>query len=265
MPRARVDFRVVSRRDVLAGLAAATGAAACDNTSFPSPGGTGAGAEAAAPGEPIAPITANVDFYVTSCCGTNEYNLAISNAVWTGLPLRDIFESLGVTIPVTALELVFTSADGYSTSLPVSDIDKPLWLVWRMNGEPLPATHGYPARLLVPGRYGMKNPKWIVGITFTDTPYTGGHWESYGWSNEATYRPNALVREPGRRATVEVGPVLVQDMAFAGSDPIARVQVRFDGGDWTEATLDYAPGPDVWTLWHIDWDAPVGSMEVEVV
>lgn len=291
-------LRVLSRRDMLVGAAAAVGVAACDDAGKPD--------DTAVLGGALTPVTANDDFYVTSsngnpevdgatwtltvradgqvratldlawldeqvarerehtleCIGANAYNLAIGNAVWTGLPLREVLATLAVDVPADAVEMVFTGADGYTTSLPVADLDKPVWLVWRMNGEPLPFRHGYPARLLVPGRYGMKNPKWITDLTFSPTPHVG-YWESYGWSNEATYKPNALVHTPARREVVEAGPARVLGVAFAGSDPVVRVEVRIDGGAWADAALDYAPGADVWTLWHFDWEAVVGVRVVQ--
>ena len=285
---------MLDRRQLVGGLAAAAGVAACD--------GDGDAPLVPSSVDPIPPITPNDDFYVTSCCGTpsvdgdtwsltirtatgtlasidlaglaalggrerehtlecigaNPYNQAISNTVWTGLPLTEVFEALGVEVPPTTLELVMTCADGYSTSLPIGDLDEPVWLVWLMNGEPLPAAHGYPARMLVPGRYGMKNPKWILDLQFSDLHYTG-FWEEYGWSYEAVYKPNALVRHPDRSVSVAAGPVIVQGTAFAGRDPVTRVEISLDGGAWAEAVLDYAPGPDVWALWHFDWQAEVGT------
>ena len=154
--------------------------------------------------------------HTLECIGGNPYNQAISNAVWSGLPLRDLLSSLGITPPSGTVELIFTSADGYTTSVPVADLDLPIWLVWRMNGEELPADHGYPARLLVPGRYGTKNPKWIVDIDFSDVPYTG-YWEYYGWSNEAVYRANTFVMDPDLNEVVAAGPVRLQGTAFAGT------------------------------------------------
>lgn len=206
--------------------------------------------------------TARDKEHTLECIGANPYNPAISNAIWSGLPLAELFAALGVYVPDDAVEIIFTSADGYSTSLPVSDLDLPVWLVWRMNGVPLPAKHGYPARLLVPGRYGMKNPKWIVEIAFTAEPYTG-FWESYGWSQTAEYRSNALVASPARNAAVEAGAVRVQGTAFAGSDPIVLVQVRVDGSDWQDAILDYSPGADIWTLWHHDIELEPGAHTIQ--
>ncbi len=56
-------------------------------------------------------------------------------------------------------------------------------------------------------------------------------------------------------ATVPKGVLRLQGKAFAGSDPVVAVDVRVGSGSWQPAVLDYAPGPDIWTLWHFDWQA----------
>ena len=304
MAQAKISYSVISRRDVVVGLAAGTGLAACDGGNPFGKGSDTAGISPSFP-DPISIITANDDFYITSCCGTpeisgsswscpirdgsdtlatlelawlesqesrykehtlecisaNEYNPAISNAIWTGLPLNEIFEALGVTVPDDAVELVFTCEDGYTESLPIGDLDLPVWLVWGMNGETLPAKHGYPVRLLVPGRYGMKNPKWIIDMFFSTEPYSG-FWEAYGWSKTAEYKANTLVRSPERRGTVESGELRIQGTAYAGSDRVMTVQVQVDDGEWQDATLDYNPSPDIWTLWHIDISLAPGEHSI---
>ena len=196
--------------------------------------------------------------HTLECISANPYNRAIGNAIWTGASLAAVLDALGVTVPPEAVELKFTSADAYTTAIPVGDLPN-LSIVWAMNGAPLPPEHGYPARLLVPGRYGMKNPKWIVEIDLVDTPWVG-FWEERGWSNEAFYKPNSLVLVPSRlEAIVEAGPVRVLGSAFAGTDPVVRVEVAVGDGAWEEAVLDYAPGANVWTLWHVDLELAVGT------
>lgn len=192
------------------------------------------------------------------CIGSTVRNQKISNAVWSGLPLTEVFTALGITIPAGAAVLRVDGEDGFSTGLPISDLERPLWLVWRMNGAPLPQSHGFPARLLVPGRYGMKNPKWMTSIRFQAEPYLG-FWEQNGWSDEATYRPNTFVRFPRSTDLVVDGPLHIVGTAYAGSDPVTAVEVSIDGGPWQAATIDYQNGPDVWTLWSFDWEATPGT------
>ena len=198
--------------------------------------------------------------HTLECISAGPGYLAISNAIWTGLPLAEVFDTFGVAVTPGTIELVFRSVEGYSASIPVSDLDKPAWLVWLMNGVQLPPEHGYPARLLVPGRYGMKNPKWITSIDFVDQPYTG-YWDQQGWSKAAPYQTNTLVDVP--LGDVPAGAVVANGTAFSGSDPILSVQVSVDGGAWQPATIDYSPGPDIWTLWHYDMVLPVGPHSIQ--
>ncbi len=159
--------------------------------------------------------------HTLECISAGSGYLAISNAIWTGLPLAEVFDAVGVQVTTGTVELVFRSVEGYSASLPVTDLEKPVWLVWLMNGVDLPAEHGYPVRLLVPGRYGMKNPKWITSIDFVDQPFTG-YWDQQGWSKAAPYQTNTLVHVP--RADVPAGTIVASGTAFAGSDPILSVE-----------------------------------------
>jgi DMSO/TMAO reductase YedYZ molybdopterin-dependent catalytic subunit len=194
--------------------------------------------------------------HTLECISAGPEYFAISNAIWTGLPLSEVFDAIGVAVTAGTIELVFRSVEGYSASLPVTDLDKPAWLVWLMNGVELPPEHGYPARLLVPGRYGMKNPKWITSIDFVDQPFTG-YWDEQGWSKAAPYQTNTLVHVP--TGDVPAGAIVAHGTAFAGSDPILSVEVSVDGGQWLPATIDYSPGPDIWTLWHHDMVMEAGS------
>jgi len=194
--------------------------------------------------------------HTLQCIGSNPRNLLISNAEWTGTTLQAVLDALGVTVDPSVVEIVMYGADDYSTSVPVSDLAAPIRVVWRMNGEALPIAHGAPVRVLIPGRYGTKNVKWVTRIALTDTPYTG-YWERRGWSQAAAIQCNGFVLSPGNLAEIQFGPVTLLGTAFAGTVPIDRVEVTTDdGATWQEATLDYEGGPDVWTLWSFDFDPP---------
>lgn len=201
--------------------------------------------------------------HTLECIGAGNHNPAIGNAVWSGLPLLEVFDAVGIAVPEGVLELKFGCADGYTTSIPVTDLSRPVWLVWRMNGEVLPKPHGYPVRLLVPGRYGMKNPKWIESMEFVSEPYLG-FWESFGWSADASFRPNTFVFQPEDLARLPAETLRILGTAFCGDDPIAAVEISVDGGQsWQPAEIDYQPGPDVWTLWHLDWTPSPGVHTVQ--
>jgi DMSO/TMAO reductase YedYZ molybdopterin-dependent catalytic subunit len=223
-------------------------------------------------GEPLAELdaafldtlTPRTKEHTLQCIGGGPGSQQISNALWGGLPLRELLDLLGVQVPATAIAQKWTCADDYHTGLPIEDLDT-MWAVWLLNDRPLPPAHGAPLRLLTPGRYGTKNPKWPIELDLVDTPHTG-FWEARGWSDEAFYKANGFIVAPRDQTSVMVGPVEIRGTAFAGDDPIARVEVTTNGGEsWREATLTYQGGPDIWTLWSIDWDPEEpGSYAVQV-
>ena len=117
-------------------------------------------------------LAAKTREHTFQCISSGPDNLSVSNAVWTGLPLIEILAAKKVAIPAGRTSIRFAGADDYSTGLPIEDLQKPVWLVWRMNGQPLPPDHGFPVRALVPGRYGMKSCKWVHQIEFRDRKST---------------------------------------------------------------------------------------------
>lgn len=194
--------------------------------------------------------------HTLQCIGSSPAWQAQGNAIWSGVPLTEIFDDLGVTVDASIVELKLDGYDDYDTSIPITDLDAPIWVVWRMNHFPLPPSHGFPVRLLVPGRYGTKNVKWIRSIELIDTPHTG-YWERQNWSQAATYRLNGFIRSPGDLQNVAFGPLRIIGTAFAGSVAIQKVEVSTDeGATWQDAVVDYGPGPNIWTLWSFDFDPP---------
>ncbi|MGB0591811.1 MAG: molybdopterin-dependent oxidoreductase [Myxococcota bacterium] len=192
--------------------------------------------------------------HTLECIGNSPPGNAISNAEWTGLRLRDLLEALELTVPEGTLWITFACGDGYETFLPFDDDALDLILVWEMNGEPLPAGHGAPLRALVPGRYGMKNPKWIAALAFSNAEEPAGFWESYGWSAEARYRVHSWVHEPDAGDTLSAQGVTLLGSAHAGDVPIARVELSTDGGEsWRDAELTYTGPPNAWSLWRFEW------------
>lgn len=199
------------------------------------------------------------------CIGSTPRIQNISNAVWGGLPLTEVLDALGVTVPSSAVGLKIVGADAYDAGLPIEDlIEGPIWLVWEMNGEALPMEHGAPARLLVPGKFGVKNLKWLDEIAFVDEPHVSW-WTTRGWDEAATYKPNTLIASPLVGTPFVAGQtVRVVGTAYAGRDPVTAVDVRVDDGPWVPASLDYAPGTaDIWALWSFDWVAESGTHTVQ--
>lgn len=200
--------------------------------------------------------------HTLECIGGGPQYQLISNAIWTGLPLPEILAAKGIQVPSDVSEMKITALDNFSTGLPTSALTLPMWLVWRVNGVPLPPAHGFPARLLVPNRYGMKNPKWVQAIEFVEQPYIG-FWETQGWSKTAYYRPNAYIHGMTPLGAPTSKNLRVFGTAFAGRDAIVMVDFRVDKGPWQPVVLDYKGVEDVWTLWHFDWQATSGAHTIQ--
>ncbi|MEU5865732.1 sulfite oxidase-like oxidoreductase [Nonomuraea sp. NPDC047529] len=72
---------------------------------------------------------------------------------------------------------------GYTTNLPLADLrDGKAWIAHTFDGDPLPAEHGGPARLLVPHLYFWKSAKWVKGLRLLDRDRPG-FWERAGYHN----------------------------------------------------------------------------------
>jgi DMSO/TMAO reductase YedYZ molybdopterin-dependent catalytic subunit len=103
---------------------------------------------------------------------------------WEGVPVREVLARARPRPEarfVTAVGHVNDERYGYSTNLPVADLDRDdVLLVTRWNGAPLDPEHGGPMRLVVPHLYAWKSCKWIRGLIFMaeDRP---GYWENHGY------------------------------------------------------------------------------------
>jgi len=194
--------------------------------------------------------------YVTLECVSNEVGGdLISTARWTGIPLRDLLDDS--IVELNADWVLFTCADGYTVAIPLAKARDPATLLAvRMNGEPLAGAHGFPARIVVPGLYGMFHAKWITRIT----PVQGeakGFWQQKGWTNVGRVRATAIIATPGTDSVVR-GLVQIGGVAFAGDRGISRVEVSTDGGaTWAPAVLRVPPLSGLtWVLWTYDWTPP---------
>lgn len=203
-----------------------------------------------------------VEQYTTLECISNEVGGdLISNALWKGVPLKALLEQAGLKDGV--VDIVLRAADDYTDSIPLEKAMHPGTLVaWEMNGEPLPQRHGFPARLIVPGIYGMKNVKWLTAVEAVAEDYRG-FWERQGWDDVATVKTMSRIDVPEMGSTLALGAVTVGGIAFAGDRSVAAVEVSFDDGKtWQPAQVRPALGPYTWMLWTAEWqaDRPGGRM-----
>jgi DMSO/TMAO reductase YedYZ molybdopterin-dependent catalytic subunit len=181
----------------------------------------------------------------------------ISTALWTGVPLRDLLSR--ARVKSGAYDVVFTSVDGYTDSIRLAKAMEERTLVaYLMNGKTVPQDHGYPARMLVPDIYGMKNVKWIRSIEVKNFDFFG-YWQTQGWSDSAPINTNARIDLPGRSVRWDGGTVTVAGIAFAGARGISKVELSTDGAKtWDAATLEDPMGPLTWRRWSYQW-TPSGA------
>ena len=218
------------------------------------------------------------------CIGNRPNGSAIGNANWTGVKLRPLLDRVGVKR--NSVYAAIHGADGYSTGIPIDEIMREEnWMPFLMNGVPLPPVHGYPLRLFIPGKYGMKQPKWLTEIEFVDQKYVG-YWEARGWSNEAWRKVNSGFFSPAPDASslgesglsrfmdlVSLGaaakvnaPVEIVGWALAGPSGIKRVEISTDDGiTWTNTRLVENSSPYVWTIWKYHFQPKVtGEFSIRV-
>lgn len=198
--------------------------------------------------------------HTLQCIGASPRNLAIGNAIWSGLPLGELLDRYGIVVADNARFLHLRSADAYLNQLDRADLDDGrIWLVTRMNGVPLPAEHGFPARLLVSGRYGFKNPKWLERMTFAEEPIVGT-WQELGYPDDASNRPAGFVHAPGFADELANAPFTIVGSANCGNIPITSVELSADeGATWRPAEIVVRDVPDVWTLWRFPFSPPAAG------
>jgi DMSO/TMAO reductase YedYZ molybdopterin-dependent catalytic subunit len=196
------------------------------------------------------------------CIGNPVGGTLIGNVRWGGCEAAALWREVGILPQATRAK--FEAEDDYQTSVELKWITQPgVLMVYEMNGEPLPTEHGFPLRILMPGLYGQKMPKWIRDIEFIDYDHQG-YWESRGWSDVASVQTNSIVRQPGDLDRLSAGSTPVFGVAFAGLRRITDVEVRIDDGDWTHARLLQDDSSLVWTQWSFDWAADGGRHRLAV-
>ncbi len=180
----------------------------------------------------------------------------IGTAQWMGVRLGVVLQDLGLRPEAQALNI--SAADGFYESVILADMMDPrTLLVYGMNGAMLPPEHGYPLRIYIPNRYGMKQPKWITAIEAVDRRGPG-FWVDRGWSLEA-YPQTLSIIDTVAKDSIANGRVPVGGIAWAGNRGIQKVEVQVDRGDWQEAVLlEPSLGPLTWVLWRYNWPVVSG-------
>ncbi len=193
--------------------------------------------------------------YTLECISNPIGGTAIGNAVWTGTPLKPLLEKaqpLG-----EARFAAIYGADGLSTGLPVERLwNEENFIAYQMNGVDLPPIHGYPARVFIPGKFGMKQPKWVTRIELRKKHYLG-YWESRGWSDNCERWAQARFTDLRDGAKLRGKNLQFAGYAIGNLDGIRSVEISFDNGKtWEPTTIFSNPSPIVWTFWKYTWANP---------
>lgn len=219
--------------------------------------------------------------FTLECSGNHGFPWflgGIGTAKWAGTPLAPILQEAGVLD--NGIEVVFFGSDAgqeevrsvkmpqnFARSMSLADATNPHNLLcYEMNGVPLPQAHGFPARLIAPGWYGIANVKWLQRIEVVDTRYMGRfmardyvtireeqrHGETV-WTETSVGR--ALLKSVPAKVTRHNDQYHIVGAAWGG--PIQRVEVQIDGGPWMPATIDRTQDAEfAWKIWSIDWEKP---------
>ena len=195
-----------------------------------------------------------IDEYVTLECISNVVGgQQISTGAFTGVSLRDLVAMTGPKPEGTWV--AFSARDGYTESLQLSLVNgaPEILVAYDLDGAPLPTSHGYPARILIPGHYGMKGPKWLDRIDLVNHE-TGGYWEQQGWDHNAVVKTTSRIDVPRDGDIIKLGAISINGVAYAGTRGVTKVEYSTDGGrTWNEAPFKAPLSPYTWVLWQATW------------
>lgn len=202
---------------------------------------------------------------------------AVGNARFSGPSLKAILEKAGLKdtakhVQLRGLDQVPGKVPPFVRSVPIEKaLDPDTVVATRMNGETIPAHHGYPARAITPGWVGAASCKWLSEITVLDKPAEGNFMSpGYRFPNtpgkpgeavkpEDTHSLTALtvkstIAGPSDGAKLKPGAQNIQGVAWAGEAEITKVEVSTDGGSsWNAAQLGKDQAKYAWRLWSYPW------------
>jgi DMSO/TMAO reductase YedYZ molybdopterin-dependent catalytic subunit len=208
-----------------------------------------------------------LDQFVTLSCISGRVGTSlIGTTLWTGASLQEVLLDAG--LKPSAKYLHIQSADGFYETVDLELVlaDRRIMLTYDWDRQPLTAGHGFPLRIYIPDRYGMKQPRWITSIEVIDG-YREGYWVERGWDKDAIMQTTSVIDTVATEAIIGSGDdrrVPIGGIAHAGARGISKVEVRIDGGDWVEAELRSPLSDLTWVIWRFDWLYEAGNHLFEV-
>lgn len=189
----------------------------------------------------------------------------IDTAEWRGTLLRPLLER--AVLKPNAKYAILYGAEGYTTGHTIERLTREgNFLAYDMDGKPLTRIHGFPLRVLMPGIYGQKMPKWLTRIELVDKEHLG-YWEWMGWSNTGERQLQSVISDPPNRAKIAGQSFVITGWAVTNRVGVAKVEISTDGGDtWNPCQIFSNPIPSqVWAFWRYVWaNPPRGKHDVQV-
>jgi DMSO/TMAO reductase YedYZ molybdopterin-dependent catalytic subunit len=207
-----------------------------------------------------------------ACVGNPPEGRLVSAGFFRGVRVRDVLAEASISDRAEAA--IITGLDGYVALQSIEDLLRPESLFAFDIGtspedlRPLPVEHGFPCRIMTPGIYGYMQPKWIDTVTIADRR---GYQEVLRGSIEYARGHVQLASgfsKPVEGQTVREGNIKVFGYSYGDGRPIAKIELRIDGGPWLPAEIafntpfDDLP-PFVWVLWVFEWNAVRGERTLE--
>lgn len=218
----------------------------------------------------------------------NQWTMgAVGCPEWTGVRLADVLKAAGVKPSAVYtghygndVHLSGEEKDTISRGVPIAKAVEPEGIIaWAMNGQDVPALHGFPLRLVIGGYPGSVSQKFLTRIWVRDQVHDGEKMTGYSYRLPAypvapgTEVPEAdmvileempvksLITFPQTGAEVPAGQAAeVRGHAWAGNGDVAAVHTSVDFGQtWQEAALDPAPNRFAWQRWRAQITPPVAG------
>ena len=210
--------------------------------------------------------------------GTPWQRGAIACSEWTGVRLRDVLQAAGVKPSAVYTgnygeDLPNDGSEPFSRGIPIEKaMDEHTLIALKMNGEVLPAAHGFPARLIVPGWIGSAMQKWLNRIWVRDKVHDSEKMSGYSYHIPAypiapgdtppvedmriatAWQVKSLITQP--QASLEFSantPINVRGHAWAGENQVDKVMVSTDFGlQWQETQLIPPSNRYAWFHWETE-------------
>lgn len=201
---------------------------------------------------------------------------AVGNARWTGVRVKSLLDAAGVKagarhVHAFGADKPPAKTPPFHRSVEIEKLLEDGIVAFEMNGEPLMAVHGAPARLVVPGWAGVHWMKWLERLSPRPEPQKGFYMETAYRYPKQPGEPGAAVKPEEMTPVTDlfvksniteapsqarVGTAFkIRGFAFSGAPDIAKVEVSDDGGQtWRPAALDSEHDPYSWRLWSFRYE-----------